>query len=295
MKRYSRWTWVFFALAFVILAGGAAAALLVWQARSSSTQEFLDPEAAGDITLSIVDNTASIAEDWMASDLSGDLSSLAIKEQESLALLSGEVNRTEDLLLQVQEPPEDEGQEPPQNLLEALDILAQAQADLEQGLMEIGSLLAPLEPLNAAEAAYTRGRELLLAAVESHNQVVAAEPTSFAEAIQEAESAAAALQDSMAVLDGIKIEGLDLGSAASATAGLESTAQRFVEACRRGESDDAEGHNSLLTEVQAELSAAPASILSFIDLSAWLGPQIDSYMQPVIRDLEEARALINDL
>ena len=201
MKRFSRWTWAFFALALLVLAGGAAAALLVWQARSSSTQEFLDAEAATEITLNVVDNTAVIAEDWLASDLSGGLSSLSIAQQESLALLAGEVSRTEDLVAQVEEPPQDMDWEPPQDLLEALAFLSQAQAELEYGLEEFGYLLTILQPLEAGEAYYVQGREALISAVESHNQAVDTDPTSFSQAIQEASNAAAALQESLASLE----------------------------------------------------------------------------------------------
>jgi len=294
MTRFSRWTWVFVALAFLVLAGGATAALLVWQARSSSTQGFLDPEAATEATLNIVDNTAAIAEDWLASDLSGGLSSLAIAQQESLALLAGEVGRTEDLVAQVQEPPQDMDWEPPQDLLEALAFLSQAQAELEYGLEQFGYLLTNLQPLEAAEAYYVQGREALISAVGSHNQVVDAEPTSFSQAIQEASAAAAALQESLASLEAVQLEGLDLGAAGPVVSGLENTVQLFVDACRRGEAGDIEGHNGLMAEVQSQLSASQASILTSIDLASSLKPGMENFMQPVFDDLEEARARLKE-
>ncbi|MBN2027901.1 MAG: hypothetical protein JW854_14210 [Actinobacteria bacterium] len=290
MRRYSRWTWVFFALAILILAGGAVSALLVWRARSSSTQEFLDAEAATEITLNVVDNTSLIAEEWLASDISCNLSGLAISQQESLALLSEEVSRTEDLVAQVEEPPEDMDWEPPQDLLDALALLSQAQAELEHGLNEFGYLLTILQPLDAAEAHYVQGREALISAVGSHNQAMDAEPISFSQAIQEASNAAAALQESRASLDAVELEGLDLGAAVSTVTGLESTAQLFIEACRRGEAGDIEGHNSLMVEVQSQLSASPASILTSIALASSLKQSVENYMQPVFDNLEEARA-----
>ncbi|RJP26134.1 MAG: hypothetical protein C4536_16250 [Actinobacteria bacterium] len=293
MKFYSRrWTWILYGLAFLFLAGGAVAALLIWQARSSSTQEFLDPSAAGDVAIAVLDNTASIAEDWMAPDLPNDLASLTIKQQESLALLAGEVERTEELTAEVEGGRVDEDRESLQNLLEALVLISRAQVSLERGLGELGNLLATLQPLDAAEAAYTRGRETLFAAVESHNHAAASGSTSFGTAIQEASSAAAALQESLASLETVKLEGLDLGAGTSTVAGLESTAQRFVEACRRGESNDVEGHNSLMAEVQEELSASPASILASIDLSTWLRPDVEGFIQPVLEELAEARDLL---
>jgi len=292
MTRYSRWTWVFFALAILVLAGGAVSALLIWRARSSSTQEFLDAEAATEITLNVVDNTSLIAEEWLASDISCNLSGLAIAQQESLALLSEEVSRAEDLVAQVEEPPEDMDWEPPQDLLDALALLSQAQAELEHGLNEFGYLLTILQPLDAAEAHYVNGREALFSAVESHNRAVDAEPTSFAEAIQEASAAAGALQESLASLQAAGIEGLDLGAAASTVSGLENTARLFVEACNRGEAGDAEGHNGLMAEVQAQLSSSATSVLETIDLSSPLKQGMENYMQPVFDNLEEARTLL---
>jgi len=292
MKRFSRWYWVLFALALLVLAGGAAAALLVWQARSSSTQEFLDAEAATEVTRGVVDNTAVIAEDWLASDLSGGLSSLAIAQQESLALLVGEVSRTEDIVEQVQGPPEEMGWEPPQDLLDALALLSQAQAELENGLDRFGNLLTTLQPLEASEAYYVQGRESLISAVESHNQAVDTEPTSFSQAMREASSASASLQESLASLETVQLEGLDLEAATSLVSGLENTAQLFVEACRRGETGDIEGHNSLMAEVQSQLSASQPSILTSIDIPSSLKPGLENYMQPVFDDLEKARSLL---
>jgi len=292
MKRFSRWYWVLFALALLVLAGGAAAALLVWQARSSSTQEFLDAEAATEVTRGVVDNTAVIAEDWLASDLSGGLSSLAIAQQESLALLVGEVSRTEDIVEQVQGPPEEMGWEPPQDLLDALALLSQAQAELKNGLDRFGNLLTTLQPLEASEAYYVQGRESLISAVESHNQAVDTEPTSFSQAMREASSASASLQESLASLETVQLEGLDLEAATSLVSGLENTAQLFVEACRRGETGDIEGHNSLMAEVQSQLSASQPSILTSIDIPSSLKPGLENYMQPVFDDLEKARSLL---
>ena len=294
MSRYSRrWPWIWFGLAMIVLAGGVVAALLLWQTRSSSTQEFLDPGAVRDVAQGVLQNTTSIAEEWMASDLPDDITSLAIKEQQSLALLSGEIGRTEDLMEQVQEPPTGQEEAPPQDLVEALASLSRAQALLERDLVQVGALLDSLQPLEGADAAYRRGREMLMAAVDSHNQAVAAGSTAFATARQEASSAATSLQESEAALAAAQIEGLDLATAAAAAAALENTTQRFMEACQKGESNDAAGHNDLMAEVQSELSASASSILSSIDITSWLRPVLEDLMRPACDALEDARALLS--
>ena len=94
------------------------------------------------------------------------------------------------------------------------------------------------------------------------------------------------------MLEAVSLEGLDLGSAASTVSGLENTAQNFVEACRRGEAGDIEGHNGLMAEVQAQLSASAASILTSVDLVSSLKQGVENYMQPVFDNLEEARSLL---
>ncbi len=293
MRRYSgRLAWVIWGLAVLVLVGGAVCALLIWRARSSHAQEFVDPDAAVYIARGVVDNTASIAEDWIAPESSGDLAGLAIKQQESLALLSGEIGRTEGLALQVRESAAEADLDPTRDILEALELLSSAQAELEAGLLEVGDILHSLVPLGAAEVSYAQGREALLSAVESHNQAVDSEPTSFSEAIQEASAAAAALQESMASLEAVKLEGLDLEAASGAVSGLENSAQLFLEACRRGETGDIEGHNDLISEVQSQLSASQSSIFPPIDLAGSLESGLEEYMQPVFDNLEDARALL---
>ncbi len=150
-----------------------------------------------------------------------------------------------------------------------------------------------LKPLEAADEAYRRGRETLVMAVESHNHAVAAGSISFADARRKASSAASSLQQVESSLSAMRLEGLDLGVASTSVASLESTAQKFIEACRKGESNDAAGHNRLMAEVQSELSASSAATPPSIDVLSWLRPQLESLMRPVLDDLEEVRALLN--
>ena len=288
-----RWTWVVFGMAVVIIAGGTVAALLIWQSRSSSKLEVLDTGAARDIAYGIIDNTAAIAEGWMAPDLPQDITNLVIKGQESSALLSGEASRTGELLKQVQEPQPVADQGFPQNLIESLRLLSQAQALLEQDLTELGFLFEALKPLDAADISYQAGRETLLAAVDSHNQAVAAGTTDFAAARQEAGSAIASLRETEAALGAVQLEGLELGSALSAPQSLAVAAQRFIEACQKGEANDAEGHNSLMPEAQSALSSFPGSILPAIDIAAWLRPQLEVFIQEVLAALEDVQTRLN--
>lgn len=294
MVRYSRW-WprVLIGLAAFLLAGGVVTALVIWQGRSSSTQEVLDPKALRDAAEGVISNTASIAEGWTSQDISADIATLMIAQQESLALLSGEVARTRDLIGELESRQDSDEEGSYKELERVLASLSAAQSLLEAALQEVGVLVSDLEPLSTADTAYRRGRAALVAAVESHNQAVASGSTSFTASREEATSAIALLDEAAAAIQTTQSEGLDLGAPVSAVSELESAAEGFVEACRKGESEDIEEHNALMAEVQSKLSAAPTSILSFIDISSWLRPRLENLMQPVLYDLEETLELLS--
>jgi hypothetical protein len=294
MARYSRW-WprALIGLAVLILAGGTAAALLIWQSRSSSTLEVLDPAALREATEEVISDTAAIAQGWTDGNLSSDVSGMVIAQQESLALLSVEIARTRDLIGEL-ESRQDDGEEGSYLELErALASLSAAQSRLEAALGDTATLLSGLEPLTAADDAYRRGRTAMVDAVESHNQAVASGSTSFTASKEESAGAGALLDEATAVMQAMPEGGPDLEAALSAVAELKSAADEFIAACDRAESGDDEGHNALVAGVQSRLSAAPASILPSIDIRSWLQPGVDELMQPVLDDLEETRELLN--
>jgi hypothetical protein len=296
MIRYSRrWTWLFYGLAVLVLAAGAIAGLLVWRTRSSETREVLDIAAVKEAAENILSNTVFITDSWLDGPLPNDIDTLVIDQQESLALLSGEIARTHDLIEQVQTLREGGDTELPAEAEQALASLASAQSLLEEALNQIGALLNGLQPIDVAEAAYRKGYDALTSAIASHNQAIAAGSSTFAATRQEASSAVSSLEEAEAAIASAGIEGLDTGGAASAVDGLKNTALLFIEACRKGEANDIEGHNGAMVEVQSMLSASPLSILDLIDIGGWLRPRIDAYLEPVTQELDECNDLLATL
>ena len=295
MMRYSRWVpGILFGLAVFILIAGAVVSLIIWQTKSSSTQEVLDPDALRGTAEGILENTSSIAVSWTDGDLSPDLEVLVIEQQQSLALLAGEISRTRGLIAEV-EGRDESGGVPLESSERALASLSESQSQLEEALREAGIFLAGLEPLAAAESAYRAGRETLFAAVESHNGEVASDAISFASSRGEALSAIASLDEAASALQSMQAEGLDTGASSSAIAELKNAAEGFIEACQKGESEDVEGHNNQMAEVQAELSSSPDSILAAVDIPAWLRDNLEPYLQPVSDTIEETRELLAEI
>jgi hypothetical protein len=296
MVRYSRW-WprVFFGLAVLVLVAGVVTALVIWRTRSSSTQEVLDPGALRESAEGILENTASIAEGWTRQNLSSDLDSLVVAQQRSLALLAGEIARTRDLIAEVEGRDASEGSESLASCERALASLAESQSLLEEALLQAGKLLDSLQPLTTAEAAYRAGRITLFAAVEAHNGEVASGSTSFATSRGEAASAIVSLDEAAAALQAMQVEGLDLEASSSAITELKNAAQAFIEACQKGESEDIEGHNSQMTEVQAKLSSSPDTVLALVDIPTWLNANLEPYLSPVFDTIEEARKLLAEI
>ncbi len=143
MQRYSRpRQLMLIALAAAILASGLASALLIWQARSSSTREVLDTGAVRGMATGVLGNTAAIAEEWVAPDLPANPKSLSIQQQESLALLSGEADRATELAGEVRELSADQEAAPLQDLVDELASLSRAQDLLERSLARIGAIPA---------------------------------------------------------------------------------------------------------------------------------------------------------
>jgi hypothetical protein len=93
----------------------------------------------------------------------------------------------------------------------------------------------------------------------------------------------------------MQAEGLDTGASSSAIAELKNAAEGFIEACQKGESEDVEGHNNQMAEVQAELSSSPDSILAAVDIPAWLRDNLEPYLQPVSDTIEETRELLAEI
>ncbi len=296
MVRYSRW-WprILFGLSVFILIAGVVVSLVLWRTRSSSTLEVLDAGALRDTAEGVLENTSSIAEGWTGQELSSDLDGLVVAQQQSLALLAGEITRTRDLIAEVESRDEAEGAGSLESSERALASLSKSQSQLEEALREAGTLLAGLEPLAAADAAYRAGRATLFAAVESHNGEVASGSTSFAASRGDAASAIAYLDEAAAALQGMQVEGLDLGAPSAAIAELKNAAGGFIEACQKGESGDVEGHNNQVVEVQARLSSSPDSVLASVDIPAWLRVRLEPYMLPVFGTIEETRELLTEI
>jgi len=292
----SRWRpWAIFALAVVVLAGGTAAALLIWQSRSTAEEEILDLDAAGEVAEDITGNTYAMAEEWRDSSLPNNLEHLALKVQGSLARLQGEMDRTAALSEQLQQIEDGGSEGSAQSLDAALVSLAEAQSLFKQALEQAGTLLAGLGSYTSADAAYRQGREKLLAAIQAHNQALEAGSKDLSTARLEAASASGSLQEAESLLQSSNIEGLNTESALSAINGLKTTVDKFDQACQRAESDDIVGHNSLMQEVSSELSDAPLSILDLIDFSTWLSNSIEPSLEPVFDKLDETRQLLGSL
>jgi hypothetical protein len=296
MVRYSRW-WprVFFGLAVLILVAGAVASLVIWQTRSSSTLEVLDPGALRNTAEGVLENTSSIAEVWTGQDLSSDLDGLVVEQQQSLALLAGEIARTRDLIAEVEGRDQSEEAGSLKSSERALASLSESQSQLEEALREAGTFLASLDPLAIADTAYRAGRAELFAAVDSHNGEAASGTTSFAASRGEAASAIASLDEAAAALQAMQVEGLDTEASSAAIAELKNAAEGFIEACQKGESEDVEGHNSLMVEVQSKLSSSPDSILAPVDIPAWLRANLEPYLRSVLDAIEETRELIAEI
>jgi len=282
--RNSRWwTWAVFALAMLVLAGGAAAALIIWQARSSAEETRLDLEAARKTAEDIADNTLVLAEEWRSSQLPNDMERLAIKVRGSLAALLGEMERTAVLTEQLgrMECAGDEASA--QDLQASLASLSEAQSLLELALEQAGDLLAGLDGLVNADAAYRQGYEKFLAAVQVHNQALQAGSVDLASARLEAASASGFLQEAQALLQSPGVEGLDTEAALSAIGALKGSVEIFDQA----------GHNLQMQEVEAGLSGAPADLLDLLDISTWLRSGMEPSLEPVYDELNQTGLIKN--
>ena len=295
MKRFRNsrwWPWAVLALAALVLVGGTTAALLIWQSRSSAEEEILDQAAAVRVAEDIAGNTFTLAEEWRSTTLPNNLEHLAIKVQGSLARLRSEMDRTAALSVQLQQL-EDEGSgDPAQSLDAALASLNEAQSLLERAMRQAGTLLAGLGSYTSADAAYRKGREKLLAAVQAHNQAVEAGSKDLSTARLEAASASGSMQEAESLMQSSNVEGLNPEASLSAIDGLKTTVAKFDQACQRAESDDVDGHNGLMQEVRNELSNAPAGLLELIDFSTWLRNSIEPSLEPVFEKLDETLQLL---
>ena len=291
--RNSRWwPWAVFALAALVLVGGTVAALLIWQSRSSAEEEILDQAAAVKVAEDITGNTYTIAEEWRSPTLPNNLEHLAIKVQGSLARLRSEMDRTAALSEQLQQIEGEGSEEIAPTLDAALVSLAEAQSLLERALGQAENLLAGLGSYTNADATYRQGLDKLLAAVQAHNQAVEAGSKDLSTARLEAASASGSLQEAESLLQSSTIEGINTEAALEAINELKTTVARFDEACQRAESDDVEGHNSLMQEVTNELFNTPTNILDLIDFSTWLRSSIEPSLEPVFEKLDETLELL---
>lgn len=295
MKRFRNsrwWPWAIFALAVLVLVGGTAAALLIWQSRSSAEEEILDLAAAGKVAEDITGNTYTLAEEWRSSSLPNNLEHLVIKVQGSLARLQGEMDRTAALSEQLQQIEDGGSEESAQSLDAALVSLTEAQSLFKQALKQAGTLLAGLGSFTAADAAYRQGRERLLVAVQAHNKVVEAGSKDLSTARLEAASASGSLQEAESLIQSSNIEGLNTEAALSAINGLKTTVDKFDQACQRAESDDTEGHNNLMQEVRTGISNAPSGLLDLLGFSTWLKSGMEPSLEPVFDKLDETLELL---
>jgi chromosome segregation ATPase len=295
LKRFRNsrwWPWAIFALAVLVLVGGTAAALLIWQSRSSAEEEILDLNAAGKVAEDITENTYTLTEEWRSSTLPNNLEHLVIKVRGSLARLQGEMDRTAALSEQIQQIEDGGSEESAQSLDAALVSLAEAQSLLKQALEQTGTLLAGLGSFTTADSAYRQGREKLFAAVQAHNQVVEAGSKDLSTARLEAASASGSLQEAESLIQSSSIEGLNTEAALSAINGLKTTVDKFDQACQRAESDDVEGHNNLMQEVKTGISDAPSGLLDLLDFSTWLKSGMEPSLEPVFEKLDETRQFL---
>jgi hypothetical protein len=295
LKRFRNsrwWPWAIFALAVLVLVGGTAAALLIWQYSSSAEEEILDLDAAVKVAEDITENTYILAEEWRSSTLPNNLEHLAIKVQGSLTWLQSEMDRTAALSEQLQQKEDGGSEESDQSLDAALVSIAEAQSLFEQALEQAGTLLNGLGGFRAADAAYRQGRERLLAAVQAHNQAVEAGSKDLSTARLEAASASGFLQEAESLIQSSNTEGLNTEAALSAINGLKTTVDKFDQACQRAESDDTEGHNSLMQEVRTGISDAPSGLLELLEFSTWLKSGMQPSLEPVFDKLDETRELL---
>jgi hypothetical protein len=279
-------------LAAILLLGGTAAALLIWQSRSSAEEEILDLDAAGEVAEDITQSTYTLAEEWLSPTLPNDLEQLTLMVQGSLALLQVEMDRTAALSEQLQQIEESDGEESALSLDTALASLTEAQSLFVRAVDQAKNLLAGLGGYTSADSAYQQSREKLFAGVQAHNQAIEAGSKDFSTARLEAASASGSLQEAESLLQSSNMEGLNTEAALSAINRLKATVAKFDEACQRAESDDIEGHNSLMQEVSSELSDAPLSILDLIDFSTWLQDNIEPSLEPVFEKLDETLQLL---
>jgi len=295
LKRFRNsrwWPWAIFALAVLVLVGGTAAALLIWQSRSSAEEETLDLAAAAKVAEDITENTYTLAEEWRSSTLPNNLEHLVIKVQGCLARLQSEMDRTAALSQQLQQIEDGGSEESDQSLDAALVSLAEAQSLFEQALGQAGNLLAGLRSYTSADAAYRQGLEKLFAGIQAHNQAIEAGSNDLSTARLEAASASGSMQEAESLLQSSNIEGLNAEAALSAINGLKTTVDKFDRACQKAESDDIEGHNGLMQEVSSELSSTPPSLLDLIDFSTWLASSIEPSLEPVFDKLDETLQLL---
>lgn len=269
-----------------MLVGGAAAALLIRQARSSAEETRLDLGAAREAAEDIAHNTYLLAEEWRSSQLPNDLETLIIKVRGSLAVLGGEMERAAILSEQLLGM-EGSDEAAAQDLQASLASLAEAQSILKQELEQAGVLLAGLDSLNNADAAYRQGYQKLLAAVEAHNQALQAGSGDLSGARLEAASASGLLQEAEALLQSPGVEGLDTEAALSAVGTLKGSVEIFDQACQKAESGDAAGHNLQMQEVESALSDAPTDLLDLLDIPQWLRKAMEPSLQPVFDKLDE--------
>ena len=270
-------------------------ALIIRHTRSSATLEVLDPKAVKDMAQDITDNTYALAEKWQSTDLPGDSENLLIMQQQSRALLLGEIDRVTILQEQLQHPEAGEDPLMTTKLEDSLTSLYEAQSLLEYALEQAGVLLGTLSPLTSAEAAYKQGRDALISALQHHNQVVAAGSNDFSRALQEAASALTSLQQAEALLLSQGLEALNRDVPLSKLSQLKTTTETFMEACRKGEANDIEGHNSMMEEAYAGLSNSPTSILKSLNIGVWLQTNLTALLDPVFTMLDETRTLLSEI
>jgi len=285
---------IVFLLAAVVLAGGVLSALLVRHARSASTREVMDPAAAREAALGILENTASLAGRWREPD-ADDVAALDIDLQESLALLREETRRSEDLEETARAMAEggDGGAEEEGVLLDSLALLREAQEELARAFGLAREALSGLYSLREGQALYAEARDRLLAAIDAHNQAVASLSRDLSSARQKASEALVALGEARAEVESAGAEGLDRDAALSAISGLEKTTGDFIQACVKGESGDVTSHNELMAQVRTSLAAAPADLAEALDIRSWLGGLMAPLLQEVEGRVAETRSFLD--
>lgn len=294
--RYSSWWPRAIAItACLVLMGGVATALILWRSRSSTEKLSLDVEAAREIAEDILKNTMSLAEKGLGPRLSGDPDYLLIQQQESLAYIEGERDRTEILLERLGEIPTGDDEARVAGLEAVLNELAVSQSSLENVMLDAGVLLGELSDIYAADAVYKQGRQELLSAVESHNRAAVSPPYDLADARSKAAAAIALLQQAETQMRSSAGEDLDPEAPLAAISSLKSAAQRFDEACGRAEAEDYEAHNGLMQEVQTALSGAPASSIETLDIAALLQASLEEGLEQAIEGLDEIERLLSQV